>query len=82
MKTLHGMILRKDHFREDFFPSIDIPGIPHKQWVLENIPILPGLHTEICRIIKSKLDAGVFELSNSSYQIRMALVCFWKNWHD
>ena len=58
----------KGQFREDFFPPIDIPVVPHKPWVLKNIPIPPGLHTEICRIIKSKLDAGVYEASNSSYR--------------
>jgi hypothetical protein len=57
-------------FREDFFPPIDMPVIPHKPWVLKNIPIPPGLYTEICRIIKSKLDAGVYEPSNSSYRSR------------
>ena len=60
----------KGQFREDFFPPIDIPVVPHKPWVLKNIPIPPGLHTEICRIIKSKLDAGVYEASNSSYRSR------------
>ena len=60
----------KGQFREDFFPPIDIPVIPHKPWVLKNIPIPPGLYTEICRIIKSKLDAGVYEPSNSSYRSR------------
>ena len=57
-------------FREDFFPPIDIPVIPHKPWVLKNIPIPPGLYPEICRIIKVKLDAGVYEPSNSSYRSR------------
>ena len=57
-------------FREDFFPPIDIPVVPHKPWVLKNIPIPPGLYPEICRIIKVKLDAGVYEPSNSSYRSR------------
>ena len=60
----------RGQFREDFFPPIDIPTVPHKPWVLKNIPIPPGLHTEICRIIKSKLEAGVYEPSNSSYRSR------------
>ena len=57
-------------FREDFFPPVDIPVIPHKPWVLKNIPIPPGLYPEVCRIIKVKLDAGVYEPSNSSYRSR------------
>jgi hypothetical protein len=60
----------RGRFREDFFPPIDIPVVPHKPWVLKNIPIPPGLYPEICRIIKVKLDAGVYEPSNSSYRSR------------
>ena len=54
-------------FREDFFPLINIPVVP---WVLKNIPIPPGLYPKVCRIIKLKLDAGVYEPSNSSYRSR------------
>ena len=55
-------------FRRDFFPPIDIPTVPHKPWVLKNIPIPPGIYKEICTIIKSKIDSGVYEPSNSSYR--------------
>lgn len=57
-------------FHEDFFAPVDIPVVPHKPWVLKNIPIPPSLYKEVCRIIKSKLDAGVYEQSNSSYRPR------------
>jgi len=60
----------RGRFREDFFPPIDIPVVPHKPWVLRNIPIPPGLYPEVCRIIKSKIEAGVYEPSNSSYRSR------------
>ena len=60
----------RGRFREDFFPPVDIPVVPHKPWVLKNIPIPPGLYPEVCRIIKLKLDAGVYEPSNSSYRSR------------
>ena len=60
----------RGHFREDFFPPIDIPVIPHKPWVQRNIPIPPGLYDELCRLVKDKIDAGVFEASNSSYRSR------------
>ena len=60
----------RGRFREDFFPPVEIPVVPHKPWVLKNIPIPPGLYPEICRIIKVKLDAGVYEPSNSSYRSR------------
>ena len=58
------------HFREDFFPPVDIPVIPHKPWIQCNIPIPPGLYEELCNVVKQKLDAGVFEPSHSSYRSR------------
>ena len=58
------------HFREDFFPPIDIPVIPHKPWVQRNMPISPGMYDKLCKHVKQKLDAGVFEPSNSSYWSR------------
>ena len=60
----------RGRFREDFFPPVEIPVVPHKPWVLKNIPIPPGLYPEVCKIIKTKLDAGVYEPSNSSYRSR------------
>ncbi len=57
-------------FRRDFFPPIDIPVIEHTPWVLRNIPIPPGIYAEVCRMIKTKIDAGVYEPSNSSYRSR------------
>ena len=55
------------HFREDFFPLIEILTIPHKPWTQHNIPILPGIYEEVCKLMKRKLEAGVYEPSNSSY---------------
>ena len=76
----HFMMLHNDafawdnaergHFREEFFPPIDIPVIPHEPWVERNIRIPPGLYDEMCKLIKQKIDAGVFEPSNSSYRSR------------
>lgn len=60
----------RGRFRTDFFPPIDIPVIPHKPWIQRNIPIPPGLYDEVCRIIRTKIDAGVYEPSNSSYRSR------------
>ena len=76
----HFMMLHNDgfawtdsergHFREDFFPPVDIPVVPHTPWVQRNIPIPPGIYKEVCSLIKRKIDAGVFEPSNSSYRSR------------
>jgi hypothetical protein len=60
----------RGHFREDFFPPIEIPTIPHKPWTQRNIPIPPGIYEEVCKVIRRKLDAGVYEPSNSSYRSR------------
>jgi hypothetical protein len=60
----------RGHFRENFFPPVDIPVIPHIPWVERNIPIPPGLYDEVCRVIKTKIDAGVYEPSNLSYHSR------------
>ncbi|PIL26402.1 hypothetical protein GSI_12159 [Ganoderma sinense ZZ0214-1] len=57
-------------FREDFFPPVQIPVIPHTPWVQRNIPIPPGLYDEVCRIIRAKDEAGVYEPSNSAYRSR------------
>jgi hypothetical protein len=76
----HFMMLHQDafawtdsergHFREDFFPPVDIPVVPHTPWVLRNIPIPPGIYDDVCQLIQKKIEAGVFEPSNSSYRSR------------
>ena len=55
------------HFREDFFPPINIPTILHKPWVEWNILIPPGIYEEVCHLIKIKLNMGVYEPFNPSY---------------
>ena len=56
-------------FRRDFFPPVEIPTVPHKPWVLRNIPIPPGVYDEICDQIR-KITSGVYELLNSCYRSR------------
>jgi len=60
----------RGNFKPEYFPPVDVPVIPHMPWVLKNIPILPELYSEVCRIIKTKLEAGVYEPLNSSYRSR------------
>ncbi|KAI0045508.1 hypothetical protein FA95DRAFT_1467209, partial [Auriscalpium vulgare] len=57
-------------FKEEFFPPIQIPVVTHVPWVDRNIPIPPGIRDEVCRRIKKKIDAGVYEPSNSSYRLK------------
>ena len=60
----------RGNFKSEYFPPIDFPVIPHTPWVQKNIPIPPGLYHEVCKIIRKKIDSGVYEPSNSSYRSR------------
>ena len=60
----------RGRFRTDFFPPIDFPVVPHTPWVQRNIPIPPGIYDQVCEIVRKKIDAGVYEPSNSSYRSR------------
>ena len=57
-------------FKPEYFPPIVIPTVAHVPWVLKNRPVPPGLYNRICDLIKQKIDAGVYEPSNSSYRSR------------
>ena len=54
-------------FKEEFFPPVKVPVLLHEPWVERNIPIPPGIFDEVCKIIRAKIDAGVYEPSNASY---------------
>src|SRR5882724_7837735 len=58
------------NFRKDYFKPIIIPTVPHMPWVERNIPIPPGIYDEVIRIIKGKIRIGIYERSNSSYQLK------------
>ncbi|THH15277.1 hypothetical protein EW146_g5173 [Bondarzewia mesenterica] len=58
------------HFREDFFPPVDIPVVAHKPWVLHNMPIPPEIYNKVCDVIRTKITASIYESSNSSYRSR------------
>ena len=57
-------------FKEEFFPPITFPVVEHTPWVERGIPIPPGIFKEVCKMIKDKIDAGVYEPSNASYRLR------------
>lgn len=57
-------------FSEEYFDPIELPTIEHVPWVLKNIPIPPGIQDEVCGIIKTKIAAGAYEPSGSSYRSR------------
>jgi hypothetical protein len=60
----------KGEFQQDFFPPVRIPMVPHMPWVYKNIPILPGLHDKLIKIIHDKIVSGVYESSNAAYRSR------------
>ncbi len=55
------------HFKEEYFPPVTIPAVEHTSWIQKNIPILPGIFDQVCKIIKTKIDMGVYEPLNSLY---------------
>ena len=57
-------------FKEEFFPPVEIPTVAHISWVEKPFRIPPVIYEEVCKIIKRKIDARVYEPSNSSYQSR------------
>jgi transposase InsO family protein len=61
---------QKGSFREDFFPPLKMPVVPHVPWALKNIPIPPGIYKEVVRILRDKIAAGTYEPSSSSYRSR------------
>jgi hypothetical protein len=60
----------RGHFKEAYFPPVEMPTIPHKPWIVPNLPIPPGIYPQVCKEIQRKLDAGIYEPSNSSYRSR------------
>jgi hypothetical protein len=60
----------KGEFNTEYFPPINIPTVPHTLWVHKNILVPPGIMAEVVRIIKDKIAASTYELSNSSYRSR------------
>jgi len=57
-------------FRQDYFTNYQIPVIAHVPWMDKNIPLPPGHRDEIIRMLKEKMDGGVYEKAQSSYRSR------------
>ena len=55
-------------FWKDYSDPVVIPTIEHIPWVEQNIPIPPGIYDEVVKILKEKIQVGVYERSNSAYQ--------------
>jgi hypothetical protein len=61
---------QKGSFRQDFFPPVKMPVIPHVPWALRNIPIPPGIYNDVVKILRDKIASGTYEPSSSSYRSR------------
>jgi len=46
---------------------VEIPTVAYIPWVEKPFRIPPAIYEEVCKMIKRKIDAGVYEPSNSSY---------------
>src|ERR1700743_3457785 len=57
-------------FKHEFFPPVEIPTVEHGVWIEKSIPIPRGQLDEFCKVIKKKIDAGVYDPSNSSYRTK------------
>jgi len=57
-------------FRQDYFTDYQIPVTSHVPWMDKNIPLPPGHRDEIIRMLKEKMDGGVYEKAQSSYRSR------------
>ena len=57
-------------FRRDYFSDYKIPVIDHTPWMDKNIPLPKGYVDEIIGMLKEKINAGVYEESQSPYRSR------------
>ena len=57
-------------FRRDYFSDYRMPVIEHEPWKDKNILLPPGFRDEILRLLKEKINAGVYEPAQSSYRSR------------
>ena len=60
----------KGKFSENYFEPVVIPTVEHVPWMLKNIPIPLGIYDQVIEVIRKKIQAGVYEPSNSSYRSR------------
>ena len=57
-------------FSKEYFTDYIMPTVEHVPWQDKNIPLPPGYREEILRLLREKVDAGVYEEAQSSYRSR------------
>ncbi len=60
----------QDTFSQEYFSDYIMPVVVDTPWEYKNIPIPPGIQQKVIEFLKSKIEAGVYEASQSSYQSR------------
>lgn len=60
----------RSSFRDDYFTPYVIPVVEHVPWAERNMRIPPGILDQVIALLKEKIDAGVYEPSQSSYRSR------------
>ena len=57
-------------FRQDYFSDYQIPVTSHIPWMDKNLTLPPGRREKIIQMLKEKIEAGVYEKTQSSYRSR------------
>ena len=57
-------------FKDEYFSPYKIATVPHVPWEYKNIPIPPGILQKVIDVLKLKMEAGVYEMCQSSYRSR------------
>jgi hypothetical protein len=60
-------------FRSDYFSDYVIPTIDHEPWIEKNIPLAQGHKDELIRLLKEKINAGVYERAHTAYRSKVVL---------
>ncbi len=55
-------------FSQEYFSDYIMPVVSHTPWEYKNIPIPPGIRDKVIQFLRSKIEAGVYEASQSSYR--------------
>lgn len=69
-RTLAFQETDRGTLREDYFSPYIMPTVAHTPWEYKNIPIPPGIREKVIELLKEKIEAGVYEPSQSSYRSR------------
>jgi transposase InsO family protein len=62
--------MERGTLKESYFSDYVIPTVNHVPWEHRNMPIPPGIVDKVIEVLKLKIDAGVYEPSESSYRSR------------